>query len=399
MLKQRLVVVGGSYAALNAAAAARDAGFDGTVTMVSQEAVPPYQRPPLSKALLKDQIGVEDLPLKGESFYRDQAIDLLLDRTATALDPVDRQLSLSDGSRLPYDRLVLACGARPRRLEGAADADILYLRDLNDALALRSRLAQAGSLLVLGGGYIGLEVASAAAAMGLQVMLVAGRRRILARCAPAVISDRLEARHRAAGVEIVAGVAVSAEGTRVTLADGRIFGADLIVAGLGAIPNSELASSAGLATGDGIEVDEFGQTSASDIYAVGDCASHVNLWAGERTRLESVQNAVDQARAAGATIAGKRTPYRAAPRFWSDQYDLKLQMVGLSAGAQHHELIATTPTGCSFMHVRDERIIGVTSINDVRTQMWARRSLADRPLPLAEASLPSPPPQAGAGAA
>lgn len=399
MLKQRLVIVGGSYAALNAAAAARDAGFDGTVTMVSREAVPPYQRPPLSKALLKDQIGVEDLPLKGESFYRDQAIDLLLDRTATALDTIDRRITLSDGSRLPYDRLVLACGARPRRLEGAADADILYLRDLSDALALRGRLAGAGSLLVLGGGYIGLEVASAAAAMGLQVMLIAGRRRILARCAPPVIADRLEARHRAAGVEIVAGVAASVEGGRLTLADGRMFGADLIVAGLGAIPNSELAGCAGLATGDGIEVDEFGRTSAADIYAVGDCASHFNLWAGARLRLESVQNAVDQARAAGATIAGRRTPYRAAPRFWSDQYDLKLQMVGLSAGAERHDLIATTATGCSYMHVRDDRIIGVTSINDVRTQMWARRSLADRPLPLAGATLPAPPPQASAGAA
>jgi len=387
MLKPRLLIVGGSYAALNAAAAAREAGFDGTISMVSEERVAPYQRPPLSKAFLKGQAEEADLPLKGDGFYRDQQIELLLGNRVTALDLRAGRVDLAQGGPLSFDSLVLACGARPRRLQGDRKDSVLYLRSIEDARLLKERLGVARSVVIVGGGFIGLEVASAAAAMGLRVQLVQGGSRLLARAVSPEISAHLAGRHQDAGVEFISGVAVEAGGGCVWLADGRVLEADLIVAGLGAIPNTELASAAGLAVQDGIEVDDHGRTAAPNVYAVGDCSNHANLWAGRRMRLESVQNAVDQGRAVGTTIAGRHTPYHAAPRFWSDQYEVKLQMVGLSAGADRDQQYRT-PAGLSLLHIRDEAMIGVTSINDLRTQVWARKSLALGPVAMSQIVLP-----------
>lgn len=387
MLKPRLLIIGGSYGALNTAAAARAAGFDGAIAIVSEERVPPYQRPPLSKAFLKGQASEADLPLKGEGFYRDQQIELILGEQVTALDLHAGRVELATGGALPFDSLVLACGARARRLPADGTDNILYLRSLEDARLLKERLGVSRSVIILGGGFIGLEVASAAAAMGLRVQLVQGNSRLLARAVPPEISAHLAERHRNAGVEIVSGVALKANGGRVSLADGRVLEADLVVAGLGAIPNTELAAAAGLATQDGIEVDEHSRTALPNIYAVGDCSNHANLWAGRRMRLESVQNAVDQGRAVGTTIAGHHAPYHAAPRFWSDQYEVKLQMVGLSAGADREQQFLA-PTGLSMLHIRDEAVIGVTSINDLRTQVWARKSLAQGPIALSQIVVP-----------
>lgn len=387
-MNARLLIIGGSYAALNAATGAREAGFDGAVTMVSEELTAPYQRPPLSKAFLKGQVQEADLPLKGDAFYRDQGIDLILGNRVTAIDLHTRRAECARGAALAFDILVLACGARPRRLPSGEDDGVLYLRSLEDARRLKARLDEARSVVILGGGFIGLEAASAAAAMGRSVRLVEGGRRLLARAAPAEISDLLAARHRAAGVDIIPGTAAEARNGRVRLLDGRVLEADLVVAGLGAIPNMELAAAAGLPANDGILADAHGRAGAPDVYAVGDCSSHVNFWAGRRLRLESVQNAVDQARAAGAAIAGRPAPYIAAPRFWSDQYDLKLQMVGLSAGADRDERLPASSGGLSLLHVRDEAVVGVTSLNDPRTQIWARRSLARGPVARAQLAPP-----------
>lgn len=381
-MSRRLVIVGGSYAGLNAAAAARDAGFDGPVTIIGEEARAPYQRPPLSKAFLKGEAREDELPLKADTFYGDQRIDLVLNERVTGVDLRARRLERARGGALGFDILILACGARPRRLPSGRDEGVLYLRNLDDALALKARLADARSVIMLGGGFIGLETASAAAAMGLQVRLVDSGPRLLARAVPGEISALLAERHRNAGVEIVSGLAAEARGGRVRLMDGRVLEADLVLAGLGAVPNAELAVAAGLAVGDGVEVDAYGRTDAPDVYAVGDCSSHLNLWAGRRLRLESVQNAVDQARAAGAAVAGRTIPYHAAPRFWSDQYDLKLQIVGLSGGADRDERApGSSSDGLSLMHIRYDAVVGVTSLNDPRTQIWARKALARGPVP------------------
>jgi 3-phenylpropionate/trans-cinnamate dioxygenase ferredoxin reductase subunit len=380
----RLVIVGGSYAGLNAAAAAREAGFDGTITLVSAEPLPPYQRPPLSKGFLKGQVRAEDLALKGEGFYRDNAVDLALGRRAETLDLAGRRIVLEGGVTLPFDRLVLACGARPRPLP-MADAGVAYLRTFEDAVRLREQLEQARSVAVLGGGFIGLEVASAAATLGKAVRVVEAGPRLLARSTPPEMAKALARRHERAGVEFLWGAADAVSRREVRLADGRAFDCDLVVAGLGAAPNVELAAEAGLAVDDGIETDEYGRTSVAEVFAVGDCSRHLNLWAGRRLRLESVQNAVDQARAAGSTLAGRPAPYRAPPRFWSDQYELKLQMTGLWADAD-----ATDVSGgldrppYSLTHVKDGAVIGVTSLNDPAAQVRARRALAEGPAPMIE---------------
>lgn len=379
-MTRRLVIVGGSYAALNAAMAAREAGFDGAILMVSEEAALPYQRPPLSKGFLKGQTQADELPLKSGAFYHEQRVEPVLGVRATNLDMADRRLTLAGGKTLAFDALVLACGARPRRLPSGEDEGVIYLRNLADAVRLKAKLEVAQSVAILGGGFIGLEVASAAAAMGKTVRLVETGPRLLARAVPVEISELLAARHRAAGVDIISGAVASVQGRTVRLADGGAIQADLIVAGLGAVPNVELAAAAGLTVGDGIETDEYGRTGAPGVFAAGDCANHLNLWAGRRMRLESVQNAVDQARAIGMTLAGRPTPYMAAPRFWSDQYELKLQMVGLAAGADRSEALpGTAPGGMSLLHFKEEMVVGVTSLNDMRTQIWARRALAQGP--------------------
>lgn len=387
MLKPHLLIVGGSYAALNTAAAARENGFGGRITMVSAEDALPYQRPPLSKAFLKGQMQESSLALKADAFYRDQDIDLQLGRTVTSIALDERKALLSGDGAIAFDILVFACGARVRRLPSGGEG-VHYLRDLHDARSLKAGLDNADSFIVLGGGFVGLEVASAAVAMGKKVQLVEAAPRLLARAVPAEISQRLAALHQDAGLELISGAAAHAGNGRVQLTDGRTLRADLILAGLGAIPNAELAAEAGLAVDNGILVDDHGRASAPDVYAIGDCSNHVNLWAGRRMRLESVQNAIDQGRAAGATIAGCPTPYKATPRFWSDQYDCKLQMVGLCGEATCHESFEAPNGGFSMLHMRDGAVVGATSLNDMRTQVWARRVLAQGQPPLTDLELP-----------
>lgn len=380
-----LVVVGGSYAAVQIAASARERGFDGPIRLVGEENAPPYQRPPLSKGFLTGKTSAAMLPLRAEAFYRDAAIDLVLGTRALSVDRAARVVTTADGRRLRYDRLALALGARARPLPvpGAGLDGVLPLRSLADAERLRDRAAEADEVVVIGGGFIGLEVASALAGPGRSVTVVEAQDRLLARALPPALSDFLAGVHRARGVRLemrtgVRGIEGTAGHVRsVTLDDGRTLGADLVVVGIGAIPNTEIAQACGLPCDDGIIVDRFAGTADPAIVAAGDCTRHPNAHAGRPMRLESVQNALDQARAAAGAVAGVPVPYDAVPWFWSDQYDVKLQMAGLSGGADRSVLRGSPDRGrFSLFHFRSRRLIAVDSVNRPADHMAARRLLA-----------------------
>ncbi|HEV7371689.1 NAD(P)/FAD-dependent oxidoreductase [Arenibaculum sp.] len=391
-----LVVVGGSYAAVQIAASARERGFDGPIRLVGEEEEPPYQRPPLSKGFLTGKTTAAMLPLRAEAFYRNAAIDLVLGTRVTAVDRIDRVVTMADGRHLRYDRLALALGARPRPLPvpGAGLDGVLALRTLADAERLRAVAAQAGEVVVVGGGFIGLEVASALVGPGRAVTVVEAQDRLLARALPPAVSEFLAGVHRARGVRLALRTGVrSIDGTggrvrSVTLDDGRTLGADLVVVGIGAVPNAEIAQACGLPCDDGILVDRFATTADPAIVAAGDCTRHPNVHAGRPLRLESVQNALDQARAAAGSAMGTPTPHDAVPWFWSDQYEVKLQMAGLSQGADRSALRGSADQGrFSLFHFRDGRLIAVDSVNRPADHMAARRLLAaGRPLTAEQAA-------------
>ncbi len=331
-----LLVIGASYAGLAIAAAAREAGFADSIALAGDEAELPYQRPPLSKGFLLGKAGAH-LPLKAASFFAEAGIAFLPRRHAVTLDREARQVHFADGSVLGYGQLALATGARAAvlRCEGANLDGVVSLRSLDDAQALSTRLSAAQAIVIIGGGFIGLEVASAAVTLGKQVTVVEAGPRLIGHAVAPEISFYMQGVHERHGVTLRLETSVErieGEGgtvTAVICADGSRLPCDLVLAAVGAVPNVELAAAAGLAMEDGIAVDAFGRTSDPLIFAAGDCTSHPNVHAGRRLRLSSVQNANDQGRATGCAIAGRAEPYAAVPWFWSDQYDVKLQMVGL----------------------------------------------------------------------
>lgn len=379
-----LLVVGGSYAAVNVAIGAREAGYDGRIRLLSAEPHLPYQRPPLSKAYLQGGDDEAALAIRAEAFYRQQEVELLLGRPAVRIDRAEGYVRLEDGSVLTYDRLALATGARVRRLPvpGADLHGVLYLRSLDDARLLRDQLAVAERLVVIGGGFVGLEAAASAIKLGKQVTVLESQDRLLARALAAPLADFLAAAHQRRGVALEFGAQVAAlEGDlgrvrAVRTEDGRSFPADLVIVGIGSIPNTELAQAAGIACRDGILVDRFAQTDDETVFAAGDCARHPSRF-GDRVRLESVQNAAEQGRIAGANMAGQRLAYEAVPWFWSDQYDLKLQMAGLAGGADR--TVRRGEPGedrFSLFHYRNDRLIAVESVNRPAEHMLARKLLA-----------------------
>lgn len=383
-----LVVIGASYAGVQAALSAREAGYGERITLFSDEPWLPYQRPPLSKGYLLDAVNEDGLVLRDDAFFAAKQIDLMRGATVTRIDPGNRCLALADGTSQIYDKLMIATGSRPRQLAlPGADLDgVVTLRTLRDAQTLKQRLAAAAEIVVIGGGFIGLEVAASAAKLGKRVTLFEAASRLLERAVSAVVSDALLDLHCSHGVDVRLAQSIAAivprNGTShvgsVKLADGSAIGADLVLIGIGGIANSELAREAGLECTHGIVVDEHGRTSAPDVFAAGDCAVHENRFAGGWIRLESVQNAQDQARAAGLGIAGKHGPYGSVPRFWSDQYDCKLQTVGLSAGSDAHAVRGAVSDGrFSVFYYRGDRLIAVDSLNRPGDQMAARRFLAE----------------------
>lgn len=326
-----MVIVGAGEAGARAAAALRDEGWDGTVTLVGGETHPPYERPPLSKTALL----TEAEPVATTVLDRDRAaalgIDPILGTEVTAIDRTDRAVVLADGRALPYSRLLLATGARPRRLTLPGHQQVLYLRRFDDALALRPLLRPGARLVVIGGGFIGLELAAAATARGCAVTLVEAQPRILMRGVPAEIAAVIADRHRTAGIDLRTGIGIDRiEPDAVVLADGSRIAADAVIAGIGAVPETALAEAAGLAVDNGIAVDATLATADPAIFAAGDCAACAHpLYAGRRIRLEAWRNAQDQGVLAARNMLGRGEAIGAVPWFWSDQYELTLQIAGL----------------------------------------------------------------------
>jgi len=332
-----MLIVGAGEAGARAAMALRENGFEGAVTLIGDEPHLPYERPPLSKAVLLADGELEAPFIHTEQRLTEHDIAVVHGTRAVAIDRAGHAVETANGARFPYDRLLLATGSKARRLQiaGASPADLLYLRTFGEALDLRSRLAPGRRLALIGGGFIGLELAAAARQRGCEVTVIEMAPRLLARAVPADLAAMIAARHEAAGVRLLLGAGIeriekTAGGQAIVLAGGERLECDGILAGIGALPETELAEAAGLAIENGIRTDERLQTSDADIYAAGDCCSFpLALYGGRRIRLEAWRNAQDQGSHVARAMLGSEDPYEAVPWFWSDQYDLTLQIAGL----------------------------------------------------------------------
>jgi 3-phenylpropionate/trans-cinnamate dioxygenase ferredoxin reductase component len=390
-----IVIVGAGQAGAALAAKLRALGYAGALALIGAEPVPPYQRPPLSKKYVSRELTFDRLLVRPASWYGEQQIDLRLDCAVVAIDPVAKSLSLSDGTCLCYAKLALTTGARPRRLPpdiGGDLAGVFAIRTVSDADAIAPLLLPGRRMLVIGGGYIGLEAAAVAASKGLQVTIIEVAERILQRVAAPPTADYFRALHRKHGVAILESTALvrlTGEAgclTGAELKDGTHLPADLAIVGIGILPNDELARAAGLAVDSGIVVGGQCRTSAPDIYAAGDCARFP--WRGEPTRLESVQNAIDQAEHAAAAMLGEQRPYDPVPWFWSDQYDVKLQIAGLNRDYTDCVLRSGKREGsASVWYYRGETLIAVDAMNDALSYGIAKKVLeAGRSIPHAIAA-------------
>jgi 3-phenylpropionate/trans-cinnamate dioxygenase ferredoxin reductase subunit len=381
-----VAIVGAGQAGLQAAASLREQRYEGRVVLIGDEQHAPYQRPPLSKGYLLGEIEATQLSLRPAAFFAKHRIELITGKRAVAIDRTRRLVGLEDDSVIEYDELVLATGARNRPLPvpGADLRDVYYLRTLDEAVALRSRMATAKNAVVIGAGFIGLEFAASAAKQGLNVTVLDNADRPMARAVTKTMSAIFAREHAKHGVGLLFGTQVLrlvCEGGAVRgveTVDGRTLAADLVVIGIGVMPNVELAVTCDLQLEDGIVVDELLQTSDPQISAIGDVAAHVNLYAhGRRARIESVQNAADQARCLALRILGQPAPYRALPWFWSHQGALKLQMAGMpTLGCE--EAVRGDPAGvaCSIFSFLEGRLVCVESLNRAAEHMHARRLLA-----------------------
>jgi 3-phenylpropionate/trans-cinnamate dioxygenase ferredoxin reductase component len=381
-MSESIVIVGGGHAAAQLCAGLAEAGQGARVHLVCAEAELPYQRPPLSKAFQKSP--AETLQLhRSEAWYAEAGIALHRADAAVAIDRAARRLRLRSGVELAYDRLVLATGARSRLLPHLGDglANVCTLRSAADALRLRDKLAGAASLTVLGGGFIGLEIAATARALGKTVTVLESAPRLLARSVSVDIADHVLRTHREAGVDLRLGVAaggfeVEAGRLAALSVDGRREAVELLVLGIGAAPEDALAAAAGLACANGIVVDANLRTEDAAILAIGDCANFPEAGSGRRLRLESVQNANDQARTALATLLGRDEPYRALSWFWSEQGGLRLQMAGLMpTDAIRHRRPGATPASFSILHYTGERLACVESVNAPLDHLSAKKLL------------------------
>ncbi|MDG4883470.1 FAD-dependent oxidoreductase [Mesorhizobium sp. WSM4884] len=382
-MRNGVVIVGAGHAGVQAAASLRDEGYDGPVILIGDENELPYHKPPLSKTFIKDA-EAKPQPLRGEAFYSGNAIDF---RPGVWIDSIDigaRRLEVSGGGAIPFDRLVLATGSRPRflRLDGAELAGVVSLRSLADARLIRELSAQSEDVAILGGGFIGLEIAATLRAAGRRVTVVEALDRLLGRAVAPVIAAHVRQRLDAMGVRILAGTTVArleGEGGRVSAAitsSGERLAAQMVIIGIGVVPNVELAEAAGIVIGNGIRVDQHMRSSIPEILAVGDAASYRHWFTGADVRLESVQNATDQARLAARTILGHAEPFSALPWFWSDIGDMKLQMVGLTQGGDSHVVLGEPAENkFSIYHYAGNRLLGIESVNRPADHMLGRKML------------------------
>lgn len=326
-----MVIVGGGKAGARAAVAFRENAWKGPVTLISDESFAPYDRPPLSKAAIMDEAEPQPVYLLDEGMMASLEVNFLRGSAATAIDRNAETVSLADGKKIPYDRLLIATGAEPRRLSQAGAERALLLRDFADSAKIRSEFISGKSVAIIGGGFIGLELAASAAKRGCRVTVIEAQPRILMRGVPPEIAKRIAARHADAGVAILTNAGIAQIGpNRILLSDGREVPADVLIAGIGAAPRIKLAEQAGLALDNGIACNTYLQTSDPHIFAVGDCCSFPHpLFGNERLRLEAWRNASDQAIVAVENMLGGQRPYEAVPWFWTDQYELNLQIAGL----------------------------------------------------------------------
>ncbi len=378
------VIVGAGQAAAQAATSLRQEGYTGEIVVYGDEPYLPYQRPPLSKAYLGDEMTEDRLELKAPKFYADNGVEMHLSTRIARLLPAEKSVELTDGTTRTYGALLLATGtrARPLPVPGAELAGVHSIRSIDDVKRFRAECAPGARLVIIGGGYIGLETAAKAKKLGLDVTLVEGLPRLLARVACPTISDFARTLHEGHGVRLLLGTGVAAlkgadRVTGVELAGGTVLPADLVLTAVGALPNLELAAEAGLAIENGVKVDAATRTSAPDIFAVGDVTSFPSALYGRRVRLESVQNAIDQAKAAAKAMVGGEVHYDPIPWFWSDQYDIKLQIAGLMDGYERTEVEGDV-AGAKFSvrYLLGDRLLAVCSVNDPKSHMLARRALA-----------------------
>ncbi len=383
-----VIIAGAGQGGYQAAASLRENGFDGRIVLIGDEPGLPYQRPPLSKAYLTGGTTVDGLLLRHAPFYASHAIEYRERERVIAIDRAGRSVRLASGEDLVYDHLIFATGARDRSLPiPGADLDgVMRLRTLGEAEALKQRLGSVREVVVIGAGFIGLEFAAVAAKLGARVHVVEMAQRPMARAVSPDVSEHFHAAHAKAGASILFSAAV----TRITGENGRASGvdtgdglhlpADLVLVGIGVLPNSELAADAGLPVENGILVDELLLTADPAISAIGDCAAYPSRFASGRVRLESVQNAVDQARCVAARLVGRPAPYTAVPWFWSDQGGLRLQMVGLTAGHDTTVIRGDVEGGrFSVFCFKGGKLLGIESVNRPGDHMVGRRLLAGEP--------------------
>jgi 3-phenylpropionate/trans-cinnamate dioxygenase ferredoxin reductase subunit len=390
-LNADIVVVGASHAGGEVAMRIRQGGFAGSIALLGAEPHLPYNRPPLSKTFLAGETSVDQLVIRSAESYAKAKIDFYPSTQVETIDRTAHRLHLASGNWFDYGRLVLATGGRPRRLTipGADLKGLHYMRSIADVDALRPHFTAGARLVIVGGGYIGLEVAAVAVKHGLDVEIVEFAPRVLARVAGPELSAFYEAAHKTAGVKLrlstgVDGFEPAAANPdhvgAVRCGDGTLLAADLVLVAVGLVPNTELAARSGLEVGNGIKVDEYGHTSDPDIFAIGDCVEFpLPFRNGERWRLESVPSAVELARAAAATINGAPKPYNLVPWFWSDQYNLKLQSVGLAQG--HDQVVirpARTPEGFIAFYLKEGRMIAADCVNSILEFNAAKKLVADK---------------------
>ena len=397
MTRYDVLIAGGGHGGAQAAIALRQNGFAGSVAIVGGEPDPPYERPPLSKDYLAGDKAWERMLIRPLAFWAERGIDLLLGRPVVAVDPGAHRITLPDGGGLAYGALVWAAGGTPHRLP-CAGGDLPHIHTVRtraDVDRMIAELPATKRVAVVGGGYIGLEAAAILSGLGKQVVLLEALDRVLARVAGAPLSRFYEAEHRARGVDLRTGVTVESIGAEgVRLAAGEWIAADMVIVGIGIAPAVGPLRAAGAEGANGVDVDEQCRTSLAEVYAVGDCAAHRNRFAGgERIRLESVQNAHDQATTAAKAILGRPEPYDAIPWFWSNQYDLKLQTVGLRHG--HDDFVVRgDPAARSFsiVYLREGRVAALDCVNAVRDYVQGRRLILDGAAPdrnrLADPAIP-----------
>jgi len=381
-----ILIIGGGQAGAQAIDTLRREGYGGRLVLAGDEPELPYQRPPLSKKYLSGEMAADRLPFRHRSFYDEHKVELKLGQPAARLDAGSRLVELADGEKLTYDRLLLCLGAESRRLScpGAALAGVHYLRALADVPPIRAGFKPRARVVIIGGGYIGLETASTCRKAGCEVTVLEMADRIMNRVVAPSVSQYFSAEHAAHGVNIICDTRVTClEGAgrveRVVCADGSRHEADLVIVGVGAVATTELARAAGLTCDNGIVVDEYCRTSDFSIYAAGDCTNHPSLRFGRRVRLESVDNAFEQAKTAALNMLGRSVPHDKVPWFWSDQYDNKLLIAGLS---QDHDVQVLRGTldkrSFSVCYLKGRELLAIEAVNHSKDYMAARKLIAER---------------------